>query len=128
MTTSKLNPYDFQQLRHTMTNKQIADHYQIPVQALYYWCRRNNVTTARITDYEIVEGLKIHTVKELAYYYNVTIGAIYARAKKLGIEMGNIYDEKAVQKMRLQGYSYKEIAAAMGYNYHSFMNWKQRAK
>lgn len=128
MKTLNLNPYDIQEMRRTMSSKEIAAHYQIPVQTLYHWCYRNNVLITRITDYEIEEGLKLHTVKELAYYYNVTIGAIYARAKKLGITIGSIYDEDAIQDLRQRGYSYKEIAAAMGYNYGSMMNKRYKAK
>lgn len=83
--TLRLNPYDIQELRRTMTNRQIAEYYGIALQTYYYWCYQNNVTTARITDWEITEGIKTKTVKELAYDYNVTPILIYHRLRKLGI-------------------------------------------
>lgn len=99
----QLNPFEIQQLRRTMTNKEIAEKYGLPLSTFSTWCHRNNVITARITDYEIEEGLQFMTVKELAFLYNISIHVIYDRLHK-----NNIYLRKKGGKKDVQTQTGKE--------------------
>lgn len=83
--TRNINPFDVQEMRRTMTNKQIAQYYGVTLQTFYWWCYQNNVTTARVTDWEITEALETKTVKEIANEYNVTVWLIYSRLRAMGI-------------------------------------------
>ena len=85
MKPSRLNDYDIQQMRMTMTNQEIADHYGITRNYLYVYCRKRCITVFRVTDWEVAEGIGTKTVKELAYEYNVTESTIRHRLSKLGL-------------------------------------------
>lgn len=79
------NDYEIEQMRKTMTAKQIAEFYKVSVNALRKWCSRNGVSLLRLTDEDIAEEIKFKTVKEIALENNLTSATVYFKLKKLGI-------------------------------------------
>ena len=85
MIITNLNEYQIQEMRRTMTTKQIAEHYGTTVNAIYKWCGRRKLSLMRLTDWELAEEIGTKTPKEIAYEYKLTPEAIYHRLKKLGM-------------------------------------------
>ena len=83
--TNTINQFDVQQMRRTMTIKEIAAHYNITVGGLEYWARKHNVILQRVTDWEIAEGIWSKTPKQLAAEFNVSLDTIYSRLTRMGI-------------------------------------------
>ena len=79
------NDYEIEQMRKTMSTKQIAEFYKVSVNALKKWCSRNGVSLLRMTDEDLEEEIYFKTPKEIALENNITAEAVYKRLKKLGI-------------------------------------------
>ena len=83
--TKNISPYEVQQMRRSMSCKEIAEHYKISPSALCKWAKRHNFIVERVTDLEIAEGIWSKTPKQLAAQYNVDTSTIYKRLLKMGI-------------------------------------------
>lgn len=83
--TKNLSPFEYQKMRTTMTQTQIADFLGITLSALWKWGKRHNVILARVADYEIAEAITTKTPKCIAAEYNISLGAVYYRLSKMGI-------------------------------------------
>lgn len=124
-TIKDLDAVEFQYLRRTQSIKQIAAAYNTNPNAIYYWCRINNVFVSRITDWEIQEGLEQKNVKELAAEYNVSIKTIYRRAEILGINIKADLHDKIIQIMHRPG-TLKENAYNAGLRAETVYNFRHR--
>ena len=83
--TNLLTPYDYQEMRRTMTQTQIAERYGITLSALWKWGIRHNVILSRITDWEIAEEIWSKTPKQIAADYNVSVQTVYKKLSTMGI-------------------------------------------
>lgn len=112
--THNISPYEVQQLRRTMSLKEIAAIYNISTRGLQWWAQRHNVILKRVTDWEIAEGIQAKTPKELAYQYNVTTGTIYSRLKTMGISAKQNGQKKGGTTMKRARLTDLEIAKEIG--------------
>ena len=83
--TKTLTAFEYQKMRATMTQTQIAELYGITLSALWKWGIRHNVILARVTDYEIAEAISTKTPKRIAAEYNISVKSVYYRLSKMGI-------------------------------------------
>ena len=83
--TKMLTAFEYQRLRTTMTQTQIAELYGITMSSLWKWGKRHNVILSRVTDYEIAEEIYTKTPKRIAADYNVSVRTVYYRLSKMGI-------------------------------------------
>lgn len=83
--TKTLTAFEYQRLRTTMTQAQIAELYGITLSSLWRWGKRHNVILARVTDYEIEEEIYTKTPKRIAAEYNISLKTVYYRLSKMGI-------------------------------------------
>lgn len=83
--TKNLTPFEYQKMRTTMTQAQIAELYGITLSALWRWGKRHNVILSRVTDWEIAEEIYTKTPKCIAAEYNISVKSVYYRLAKMGI-------------------------------------------
>lgn len=92
----KLRPDLIQEMRKTMTMRQIAELYEVNLATLYGYCRRNKVITYRFIEEDLDEETEEMNAKEIALKFNVSLSTVYQRTLRQRLQ------KKLSQKMTIK--------------------------